>query len=87
MLAGISLLILGALCGTILRVPAFLMLNALILAVCGWYLRHESVTQISLRLIIGLLAIQCGYASTILARLLLGRIRERVRKGAKGNRS
>jgi len=82
MVAGISLLILGALCGTMLRAPAFIALNAAIFAVYGWDLRHESVTQISVRLAIGLLAIQGGYASTILARLFFNHMR-----GSRGRRS
>lgn len=76
MLAGVSLLILGVVCGTILRVPAFIALTAVILAIYGWVLRHDSAARIGAGLVIALLALQCGYALTILGRLLFTRVRQ-----------
>lgn len=87
MLAGISLLILGGVCGTILRVPAFIALNAVILAIYGWALRREAAAQIAGKLVVALLAIQCGYALAILARLLFSRMRQRGRDPSGDDRS
>ncbi|HEY1541575.1 MAG TPA: hypothetical protein VGG01_04120 [Xanthobacteraceae bacterium] len=87
MLTGVSLLVLGAVCGTILRVPAFIALNAVVLAIYGWVLRHEPAARIGTDLVIALLAIQGGYALTILGRALFGRMRQRVGDSSGDDRS
>ena len=71
MVAGFLLLIIGVVFGACLRLPAFMEVAVVILVIYGWTLRHHSVEAVIYNLLIGLLAIQCGYALTIVGRLLL----------------
>jgi hypothetical protein len=85
--AAVSLFMLGALSGTLLRAPAFILLNLGILVIYGWNLRHAPVTQITTDLLIGFLAVQCGYAVTILGWLLVRRRRSGSGESSKDDRS
>jgi hypothetical protein len=71
MVAGFFFLILGAILGAFLRLPAFMALSVLLLAVYGGTLRHNPIQDVGLDVLVGLLAIQCGYVLTIIAHLLL----------------
>ena len=71
------LLLIGATLGAVLRLPAFMAAAVLILAGYGWSLRHHAVGTIAYELLVGLLAVECGYALTIVARLL---VRSQVRR-------
>ena len=71
MLAGLSFLIIGAVFGAYLRLPAFMAAAVIVLACYAFIAPHESLAAFVYDMLIGLLAVQCGYALTFLARLFL----------------
>lgn len=71
MLAGLSLLLIGAILGAFLRLPGFMAAAVFVLACYAFIARDQSLMALGYDLLIGLLAIQCGYVLAFLARLLL----------------
>lgn len=71
MLAGLSLLLIGAILGAFLRLPGFMAAAVFVLACYAFIARDQSLAALGYDMLIGLLAIQCGYALAFLGRLFL----------------
>jgi hypothetical protein len=63
-------LLLGALFGSFLRLPAFMLVVVLTLAGYGFAQRDGRLVDVGWDLLVALLALQCGYALIIIFQLL-----------------
>ncbi len=72
-------LIVGIGLGACLRLPAFMGATVFVVAAYGWASRHDPLEVILYDVLVGLVAIQCGYALTIVARLLFKSVSRRLR--------
>jgi hypothetical protein len=71
MLRAAGFLLLGALFGVFFRLPAFMLLVLLTLVVYGFTQWRNPIWDVGWDLLVALLALQSGYALTIISRLLL----------------
>jgi hypothetical protein len=78
MLAASGFLLLGAVLGGALRLPAFMLVVLATLAGYAVLRRHSPIATLSLDVLVALLALQAGYALTIVARLALAALRDRA---------
>jgi hypothetical protein len=77
-------LLLGALFGRFLRLPAFMLLVVLTLAAYGFAQRDDRLLDVGWDLLVALLALQCGYALMIIFQLLSSGGRRRASHNARG---
>lgn len=71
MLAGLAFLVIGAVLGAFLRLPGFMAAAVFVLACYAFIAWDQSLAALGFDMLIGLLAIQIGYALAILGRLFL----------------
>jgi hypothetical protein len=84
MSAGFVFLIVGVVLGAFLRLPVFMGVAVLVVATYGWNFRHHPLETVGCAMLVGLLAIQCGYALMIVASLMFKAGRRRLRSRRSG---